>query len=121
MPVIKPVYRQSAATKIERIAMAISVQEGWNVPGSLVRRQHNPGALVYARQAGASKGKFGYARFHTDPEGKAALIADLRAKFGRHMTLGQVMARWSAKSYGSRIARETGIAENEVVDLGPRT
>ena len=108
---------RNGPTKLERVAAAISVQEGWNVRGSLVRRQHNPGALVFARQPGARKGKSSYARFDSDQQGQAALIADLRAKFSRCMTLGEVMTRWSAKSYGGVIARQTGISEEEVVPV----
>ena len=108
---------EKRVTKIEKIAASIGIHEGWNVPGSLVRRQHNPGALVFARQDGAHRSKNAYAYFESDEKGKAALLADLRAKFSRGMTLGQIMKLWSEKSYGKQVARETGVAENEVVDV----
>jgi len=107
--------REGQATMIERVAASIMVHEGWNNLKSLVRRQHNPGALVYAGQAGARKGKNGYAWFKTDEAGKAALLADLRAKAARGWTLRQTMAHWSVRSYGAQVARETGISEDTVL------
>jgi hypothetical protein len=100
---------------IEQVAASISVHEGWNNLKSLVRRQHNPGALVYAGQPGAWKGKNGYAWFKTDEAGKAALMADLRAKTALGWTLRQIMAHWSLRSYGALVARETGISEDSVL------
>jgi hypothetical protein len=101
--------------KIERLATAISIQEGWNNPDSLVRRQHNPGALIFVGQRGGRKGRSGYALFKTDQAGKDALIADLRAKSARGMTLGRIMSRWSVKSYAHLMVRETGININDVL------
>jgi len=101
--------------KIERLATAISIQEGWNDPNSLVRRQHNPGALIFVGQRGGRKGRSGYASFKTDQAGKDALIADLRAKTARGMTLGRIMSRWSVKSYAHLMVRETGININDVL------
>jgi hypothetical protein len=100
---------------LERVAASISVHEGWNDLKSLVRRQHNPGALIYAGQPGSRKGRNGYAYFRTDEDGKAALLADLRAKTALGMTLRQIMACWSAMSYGKQVARETGIREDAVL------
>jgi hypothetical protein len=96
-------------TMIERVAASISVHEGWKNLKSLVRRQHNPGALIYVGQPGARMGKNGYAWFKTDEDGKAALLADLRAKSGRGWTLRQIMERWIVRSYGKEVSRETGI------------
>lgn len=62
-----------------------------------------------------AKGKNGYARFKTDAEGMAALLADLRAKSALGMTLRQIMACWSQQSYGKQVARETGIREDTVL------
>jgi hypothetical protein len=101
--------------KIARLAAAISVQEGWNNPKSLVRRQHNPGALIFVGQRAAQLGKNGYARFKTDQDGKNALVADLRAKTARGMTLGRIMDRWSVKSYAAIVVRETGLNINEIL------
>ena len=101
--------------KIERVAVAISVHEGWNNPNSLVRRQHNPGALIFVGQPGGRKGRQGYAWFKTDQTGKQALVADLRAKSARGMTLAGIMDRWSVTSYGRLVARETGVGESEVL------
>jgi hypothetical protein len=101
--------------KIERLATAISIQEGWNNPQSLVRRQHNPGALIFVGQRGGRKGRSGYAWFKNDQAGKDALIADLRAKSARGMTLGRIMSRWSVKSYAHLMVRETGININDLL------
>ena len=101
--------------KIECIAAAISVQEGWNDPKSLVRRQHNPGALVFVGQRGGRMGKNGYAWFKNDKAGKEALLADLRAKSARGMRLGKIMSRWSVKSYAPLIVRRTGININDIL------
>jgi hypothetical protein len=107
--------QNAVPSMIERVAASISVHEGWNDVKSLVRRQHNPGALIYAGQPGARKGKNGYAWFKTDEDGKAALVADLRVKTALGMTLGQIMDRWSARSYGKQVARETGIAQDSLL------
>jgi hypothetical protein len=110
-----PLWMNESESMIERVAASIRVHEGWNNLKSLVRRQHNPGALIYVGQPGARKGKNGYAWFKTDGDGMAALIADLRAKSARGMTLRQIMARWSVKGYGKWVASETGIRENAVL------
>jgi hypothetical protein len=110
-----PITMDGRPTMIERVAASISVHEGWNNLKSLVRRQHNPGALIFVGQPGARQGKNGYAWFKTDEDGKAALLADLRAKAARGMTLRQIMARWSVMSYSKQVARETGIREDAVL------
>lgn len=51
----------------------IARREGWWHDGSLVRRTHNPGALRYAAQPGASPGPRGFAMFDSDLEGWEAL------------------------------------------------
>jgi hypothetical protein len=33
----------------------------------------------------------------------------------RGWTLGQIMTRWSVRSYGAQVARETGIREDAVL------
>src|SRR5579862_5842760 len=48
---------ESKPSMIERVAASISVHEGWNDLKSLVRRQHNPGELIYVGQPGARKRK----------------------------------------------------------------
>lgn len=59
----------------------IARAEGFYRAGTLPRRQHNPGSLVFSGQPGATPGAEGYARFKTDAEGWAALSRDLAAKF----------------------------------------
>jgi hypothetical protein len=110
-----PVRVEARPTMIERVAASISVHEGWNDLKSLVRRQHNPGALIYVGQAGARKGRNGYAWFKTDEDGKAALLADLRAKSALGWTLRKIMERWSVRSYGKEVSRETGIRLDAVL------
>jgi hypothetical protein len=60
-------------------------------------------------------GTNGYAWFKSDQAGKEALLADLRAKSARGMTLGRIMSRWSVKSYAPLIVRRTGININDVL------
>lgn len=67
----------------------IARREGYHVPGSLPRRQHNPGSLVYAGQPGAVRGANGYARFPTPAAGFAALERDLGTKLARGADLGR--------------------------------
>jgi len=74
---------------VARLALYIARMEGYHVPGSLPRRQHNPGSLVYASQPGATRGARGYARFPTPAAGWAALDRDLRAKLARGYPLGR--------------------------------
>lgn len=81
--------------RIARIARAISRQEGWNKDGTLVRRLNNPGALKYVGQKNAVRGKNGYASFETPEDGWSALQRDLEKKFGRGMSLQQVMKAWT--------------------------
>lgn len=67
----------------------IARMEGYHVPGSLPRRQHNPGSLVYAGQPGTVRGAGGYARFPSPAAGFAALERDLRAKLARSFPLSR--------------------------------
>lgn len=64
--------------------------EGWDKPRSLVRRLHNPGALKYAHQRGATRGPRGFARFKTDEDGWAASWRDYSAKRRHGLTLRQI-------------------------------
>ena len=61
--------------------------EGFWKPGSLPARYHNPGALRYASQDGATRGEYGYARFETDEDGFRALQQDMAVKVARHAKL----------------------------------
>lgn len=65
----------------------IAIREGWRKTGSLVRRLHNPGALVYAGQHGAVRSTRGFASFASDAEGWYALDQDLIIKIRRGVPL----------------------------------
>lgn len=71
------------------LARVIARQEGWGRAGTLVRRLRNPGALWWARQAGAVHHTSGYARFATDAAGWDALANDLERKRMRHQRLSR--------------------------------
>jgi len=72
---------------VEPVAQAIALVEGWRDPASLVRREHNPGALAFAGQEGATCGIRGFARFASDELGWRALRKDLELKIARGMTV----------------------------------
>src|SRR5437660_12630553 len=61
--------------------------EGFWKAGSLPARYHNPGALRYARQDGATRGAYNYARFKSDEDGFRALQQDVDLKVSRHAKL----------------------------------
>lgn len=75
------------------LEMALAVVEGWNIPGSVVRRLHNPGALVFSGQPGAIRSDLGYAKFETDEAGWQAFRRDLSVKKQRGLsTIPQLVA-----------------------------
>ena len=82
-------YSPSDPDPVPALAAHIARMEGYPVPGSLARRQFNPGCLAYAGQPGAARGSQGYARFPTAVDGFMALDRDLRAKLARGYPLGR--------------------------------
>jgi len=66
----------------------IAIAEGWGTPSSLVRRLHNPGALVYVGQPDARRHSSGYAEFNSEVSGWNALERDLEVKRKRHGSPG---------------------------------
>ncbi len=62
-------------------------REGFWKAGSLPARYHNPGALRYVGQDGATRGLQGYARFETDEDGFRALKQDIALKLSRRAKL----------------------------------
>lgn len=99
-PLPKPVLIVDASGEYRaKMAEEIARQEGWGVPGSLVRRLHNPGALVYVGQEGAEphtnfndgiclgtspcwiEEKSPYAYFKTDDAGWTALRREIWRKW----------------------------------------
>ena len=92
----------------------IAKYEGWSKPNSLVHTLHNPGALSYAHQKGATRGPRGYAKWQTDDEGWKALDEDLQAKVRkRHPnTLRELLKYWNRNPhYSEKIAIELGIKD----------
>lgn len=87
---------QGETVDVPMLSQAIAEQEGWLVPGSLVRRLRNPCALVYKAQEGARRGSGGYASFLTDEAGWMACQRDLGAKIALGWPLEKVLKRWSA-------------------------
>ena len=78
------------------LATAIARMEGWwSGPEALVRRQHNPCALVFAGQRAAERGAGGYARFRTDGDGWAACERDLRLKLARGLGPAAIIDVWT--------------------------
>ena len=98
------------AETVERLAQSIARHEGWGLPGSLVRRLHNPGALVYAGQRDATAGPQGYAVFAGDAEGWAALRNDIASKFRLGITIRGIMDLWCGGCYLDSVLEETGMA-----------
>jgi hypothetical protein len=93
------IFRQSLAEPkppivivdpITPILKRIATVEGWNRPRSLVRRLHNPGALRFAHQRGATRGLRGFAKFTTDQDGWLASWRDYTAKRRLGMSLEQI-------------------------------
>lgn len=72
------------------LSLIIAVREGWNHPGSLVQRMHNPCALRYHGQRFATAGVRGFARFATDWDGWIGCRLDIAAKVreGRDLRRG---------------------------------
>ena len=98
---------EARACAAERVVQSIARHEGWESRNSLVRRLHNPGALVYARQPGSRPGPQGYAVFENDAAGWAALRNDVRAKFRRGITIADLMERWCGGCYIEALLQET--------------
>lgn len=92
--------------------------EGWGISNSLTHRLHNPGALSYAGQKGATRGPGGYARFAKDEDGWRALDVDLQAKVKKHhvQTLRELLRFWDSKRYLRPISRELGIPPDAKLD-----
>lgn len=63
---------------LRTLAETMAVMEGWNIPNSLCRRNHNPLNLRYSKfQTGTNQG---FAVFKDDETGWTAAIWDLKAK-----------------------------------------
>lgn len=103
----QPDVAEARARAVESVVQSIARHEGWGQSDSLVRRLHNPGALVYARQPGSLPGPQGYAVFDDDADGWAALRNDVTAKFRRGITIGALMERWCGGCYIEALLQET--------------
>lgn len=99
------------------IAGVIQTQEGW-YPGSVAYRNNNPGNLIYAGQAGATRGADGFAVFDSYDAGLAALNNQLQLYAGRGMTIQDMMNVYAPATqagnnptlYASRIASALGVS-----------
>jgi hypothetical protein len=99
---------------VYKICHSIARHEGWYVKNSLVRRLHNPGALVYAGQKHAKPSETGYARFESDFDGMIALDSDIRKKIEKGMTLRKISRKWTqGVGYLSAMVDETGFGPDE--------
>jgi hypothetical protein len=89
----------------------IAKYEGWLAPNSLTHQLHNPGALSFAHQSGATRGTGEYAKWETDEEGWQALDRDLQAKIKKHQprTLRELLRFWDSRRYLRPMAKELGI------------
>jgi hypothetical protein len=99
-------------------SMANSIQtiEGY-YPGSIAYTNNNPGNLVYAGQAGATRGANGFAVFDTYADGYQALQNQLTLDASRGLTISQEMAKWAPAGQGSNdpTAYANQVAANEGV------
>lgn len=77
------------------IAIVIADIEGWKAPRSLVRRLHNPCAMIFAEQLGAEPGDLGYASYKNDPAGWRSCENDLSMKMDSGMDLSMIIEAWS--------------------------
>ena len=69
---------------ISRLAVAVSIMEGFQKKGSRAQRQNNPGNL---RRWGKTPVVDGFANFPTAAEGWSALQAQVKKNVGRGLTL----------------------------------
>lgn len=97
--------------QLRRVADAITRHE------AAPPRLHNPGALVYAGQPNARRGKTPLAEFPDDQQGRDALMRDLKSKASLGLNLGETLRLWcpNGAAYAAIVARETGISEDEVL------
>lgn len=103
---------------------AIARKEGWLVPSSRCRRNHNPGNIEYgpfARKHGATGTDGRFAKFPDDATGFAALKALLSGPSYAHLTLAQCVARYAPPSendtarYVKLVSDWTGYPANATV------
>lgn len=113
-------------TTTATIAGVIQQQEGW-YPGSVAYRNNNPGNLIYAGQAGATRGADGFAVFDSYDSGLAALNNQLQLYAGRGLSISDMMNVYAPATqagnnptlYASRIASALGVdPSTRLVDLG---
>ena len=126
--------RVPAPNKIDRFAHAIARAEGFNVPGSIPNRLHNPGditasSVVYPGQLGVQKG---YAVFRSDKDGWAALknqiqrmIDGTSTRYDQSMTFAQIARVYAQdKRWGTTVCKilniDPRLTFQEYFDLAPR-
>jgi len=84
---------------VESIAAAIQQQEGY-YPGSLAYINNNPGNLIYAGQAGATRGQGGFAKFPDYTAGLQALWNQIQLYASRGMTIQEMMNVYAPAGQG---------------------
>jgi hypothetical protein len=77
------------STLVLAIAQAIAQEEGFNTPGSIAQRNHNPGNL---RSWGSYAVASGYAQFPDVQTGWNALYSQIQTNIGRNLTLNEFFA-----------------------------
>ena len=105
--------------KIERLAFAIKIAEGW-LPdeNSLTYRNHNPGALRSSKFALGARDNFAY--FLSDDIGFAALCYDIAmkcqgktvTKLGPNSTLYDLIKVYTAETNPEKLENYTLIVEH---------
>jgi hypothetical protein len=91
------------AATVQTIASTIQQVEGY-YPGSLSYSNNNPGNLIYAGQAGATRGAGGFAQFSTYQDGLDALNNQIQLYAGRGLTIQQMMNTYAPASAGNNPA-----------------
>lgn len=106
------------------LLQAIARMEGWLVPTSRVRRNHNPGDIEYGRFAIAHGATGTDGRFAVFPDDNTGFVA-MAALLGGPVYLGKTLSRAIAiyapstendvENYVSDVCHWTGLTPNSVI------
>ncbi len=105
----------------DRIAVAIAAAEGFNVPGSVPNRNHNPGDLrLDVNGKGVGKDELGFIKYATDEDGWDALrhqvslmLNNKSHVYNNGMTIHQVAQKYTATAqaeWASIVASALGVS-----------
>jgi hypothetical protein len=114
--------------QLQTLAQTIQTQEGY-YPGSLAYQNNNPGNLVYAGQAGATKGAGGFADFATYQDGLNALYNQLNlyatgacaACGGQPLTIQQMADIYAPAGQGSNNPQQYAASMAAALGVTPDT